>query len=349
MNNEPWWSNIEKKLPWSFLGVLLALIFGAYAVYTTVAEKTPEIEYQLSNSANIFDLHKPLKDLKIFFMGEDIQEKKQNLRIYTIRVSNVGKIDILESYYDSKQPWGIKFLNGEIVEIPRIVDSNTDYLTNNIKPNIKEKNIVNIDKIIFEHGKYFTIEVLVLHDKDSIPELEILGKIAGIDDPVVTTIDTGEKSLINQVFIGGWAIQIIRMLFYLLVMVMFIGIAIFISQLLFKADLKKKEKLLNESVEPFIKELTPEDGKFIKKLSLRTNINIDQLRELHTELTNEDSRKPHLDEAKYYFSMREKPHIYVPLQFDFMTKLGDGTIGVDESLTSLLYDFIEYLEERAPE
>jgi hypothetical protein len=137
-------SKIEKILPWSFLGVLLSVVLGGPALYLTIHEKTPDIIFQTIAESNILDVHKPMKDLSISFRGNDIQETKQNLKFYVISVRNAGDKNVVQNDYDQNQVWGLEFDNSKIIETPQVIDSNSDYLTNNLNPKVLNGNIVDI-------------------------------------------------------------------------------------------------------------------------------------------------------------------------------------------------------------
>ena len=114
----------KEKIPWSIISVLLALVFGGFAIYSVVHEKKSNISYEIINEVNVLDVRKPLKDLKISFQEEDIQKENLNLRIFSVRVENNGEVDILQSQYDASEVWGIQVQNARIIEV-RLINSNS--------------------------------------------------------------------------------------------------------------------------------------------------------------------------------------------------------------------------------
>ena len=154
-----------KKIPWSFIGVIIALISVAFAIYSWVYGRQPNISFEITNEANVLDVHKPLKDLNISFQGEDIQEKNLNLRILTIRIENTGRENILQNHYDLHDIWGFQVMDGKIIEI-RLMDTNSEYLKENLSPRLLKEDTVQFIKTIFEKGKFFTLEALILHTRD---------------------------------------------------------------------------------------------------------------------------------------------------------------------------------------
>ena len=224
------------KWIWGIIGVF-AVLSALY--FQFFYEKQPSIFSQIISEVNVLDIHEPLQDLQILFQGDDIQEKKLNLRIYTVRIENTGGIDILQNYFDQSDNWGIKVENARIIET-RFVNSNSEYIKNNLLPQIQEGNIVKFNKIIFDQKDYFTIELLVLHDKNNPPYLYQIGKIAGIqeDNFKISTLEKKE-SFLASLFHGNWTIQIVRVIIYLLVFAIIIIIGLFISV---KLEEKKRKK-----------------------------------------------------------------------------------------------------------
>lgn len=170
-------TKITKSSKWIWGIIVMLAVLSSF--YQFVYEKRSDIFFQITSEADILNIHKPLKDLQILFQEDNIQEKKLNLRIYTIRVENIGQIDILQNHFDQNDNWGIKVEDARIIET-RFVDSNTEYIKNNLSLQIHEDNIVKLNKIIFDRDSYFIIEILVLHDINNPPHLYQIGKIAGV-------------------------------------------------------------------------------------------------------------------------------------------------------------------------
>jgi len=91
---------IDDRFSWSFLGVVLAVLFGVASLYTAFRENRPNLAVDVKNQADVLDIHRPLQDLKLSFRGQDIQQQNLNLRIFTIRVSNKARQDVLQTQYD---------------------------------------------------------------------------------------------------------------------------------------------------------------------------------------------------------------------------------------------------------
>tara|TARA_B000000460_G_scaffold60603_1_gene40769 strand:- start:991 stop:1935 length:945 start_codon:yes stop_codon:yes gene_type:complete len=167
--------------------------------------------YEILRETDVLDVRTPLKDLQITFQNDDIQAENLNLRIYAMRVTNNGETDILQTQYDQDQIWGLQVVDGRIIE-SRIIQSSSEYLRSKANPQVIGANIVQFEKAIIERGQFFAFNMLVVHPKDITPEIIPLGKIAGIDEIVVTwsPVEPDGPGLISELFGGGKTLQSIR-------------------------------------------------------------------------------------------------------------------------------------------
>ena len=181
------------KLNWSIfgalmgvVGVVLALIFGYFTIYPIINKPVTAISFNVVE-ANVLDVYKPIDNLTILFrvgdVQEDIQKSGRNLQVITLRVKNTGDTDILQSHYEQSDPWGFRVENATIVGDPRVLRCSSNYLKCKAKQNIRliDERTVELPKVILERDKYYTIEILVIHERDARPTITPLGKIAGID------------------------------------------------------------------------------------------------------------------------------------------------------------------------
>lgn len=255
------------RVNWSFVGVILALILGLFSIYVFFDGENPNITFDIINEVNVFDVHKPLDELNIYFREEDIQQKNLNLRIISIKIENTGNLDILQNFYDENVVFGLQVDNGQIIE-SRLVDSNSKYLMSNL--NLETvNNTVEFSKLIFEENKYFIIEILVLHDKNEGPTLVPLGKIAGIEKMEVKKSYTERQSFFDAVFSGSLVVQMIRLPIYLLT---FFAILLFIALISDQIDKRRirrrkhQRSLLVDKLDSFDGELTSKNKKIIKNI-----------------------------------------------------------------------------------
>jgi len=191
--------NFYKKNKVGFIAITLSIIFFVITIYYVFYTPQPKITYTILSDSNIVDLHKPLEDLKILFQNEDIQKNNLNLKIYTLKISNSGTKNILETHYASDENWGIKITEGRIIE-SRLVESNSDYLKRNLNPKIVDDKTINFKKVILDSNDYFTLEVLVLHSKDTDINLIPFGKISGISkNQTFKKLDTTREGILQNI------------------------------------------------------------------------------------------------------------------------------------------------------
>ena len=255
------------RVNWSFVGVILALILGLFSIYVFFDGENPNITFDIVNEVNVFDVHKPLDELNIYFREEDIQQKNLNLLIISIKIENTGNLDILQNFYDENVVFGLQVDNGQIIE-SRLVDSNSEYLMSNL--NLETvNNTVEFSKLIFEENKYFIIEILVLHDKNEGPTLVPLGKIAGIEKMEVKKSYTERQSFFDALFSGSLVVQMIRLPIYLLTFFAFLLFIASISDQIDKRRIRRRKhqrSLLVDKLDSFDGELTSKNKEIIKNI-----------------------------------------------------------------------------------
>ncbi len=190
----------------------MSIIIAIPSIYFTVREKPTHIAYEIISESNVLDLHQPVSDLEIKYRGENIYEQKKNLRIIRIRIRNDGETHIRQNDFDQDIPWGIEIKLGEIVETPKLADTNSEYIRKNLVISTLPSNIISFSKIMFERNKYFIVELQILHSVNNDPELFLLGKIIGIEEQEVINIckDDNEPSFWMSVFYGSKLVQIVR-------------------------------------------------------------------------------------------------------------------------------------------
>lgn len=207
----PLWPKAKYVLSASFLSLVVGLLAFYYELHGT---RTSLVVDMMSES-NVMDVRTPVADLSILFQGQDIQKENSNLRILGVRLVNEGNTNILESYFDSRIPWGLEIDGGRLIEA-RVTGSNSQYLSANLHPKVSNGHEVTFDKVIFDKGKYVALELLVLHDKSLEPQVKPIGKIAGMDDiPIRNSFrERDQEGFKSKVFKGPIAVQIARTIAY---------------------------------------------------------------------------------------------------------------------------------------
>ena len=207
-------AEIDRKFAWSFVGVVLAMAFGAVSLYPTIYPKQVRISHELIAESNVFDIHRPVEGLAISFKGEDLEKRNLGLRVLKLRIRNTGELDVLQSMYDSLEPWGFVLTGSQIVE-SRIAEASSPYLLKNARATVVGANAVEFQKLILEPNQFFVIETLYTYPKDKLPAIEPTGKIAGVDSFRITPASPIEApSVWSQSFGGNAVVHAVRLVAY---------------------------------------------------------------------------------------------------------------------------------------
>ena len=239
------WEITKKCSSWAWKAIAaFGVILGILGVYHQIFNP-PNIFAQITSEINVLDVHEPLRDLQILFQGDNIQEKKLNLRIYRVKIENNGGTNITQNDFDQSDNWGIRIEKGRIIEV-RLVDSNSKYIDKGLFPQIQDNNIVKFNKIIFDKGSSFIVELLVLHDKDIPPVLYRTGKIAGVQESEskILALEHSEPFL-TVFFYGTLVVNIARFVLYALT-----ALGILIAVLSWIIKLQEKRMKMAQNPQP---------------------------------------------------------------------------------------------------
>ena len=154
-------AQIDKKFAWSFLGFLLAIVFGGIAIYTEfVRDTSPIIKYEDLSNTKILNVKEDVGGLSIIYNKEDIRKSKKTLSVLVIRVGNEGRSAVLKGYYDNVAPLGLVINSGEIIK-GEVISASTPYLRENAKLEVSNGNTVNFSDVIIEPNESFVIKFLI--------------------------------------------------------------------------------------------------------------------------------------------------------------------------------------------
>jgi len=185
--------SIEKGFAWSFLGVIITVAFFIITEYNNRFN----LELKINDDVKLVEVREQIPDLNIFYKEKELINSNQEIRIITLTLKNSGQ-DIIQAYYDNNQPFGLTFESSSILGF-NILDSNSDYLKQNLLPRIESVDKLYFSKVIFERNKYIMLKVYLLQPKGiSQTKISLLGKIAGIDKVPITypgsSLDNNEFS-----------------------------------------------------------------------------------------------------------------------------------------------------------
>lgn len=214
---------IEKRHAWSFFGFVLAVALGSLALYDRFfIDKKPNLLFTVESATDVLDLREQISNLKILFNGSDIREERKELRIISVRIQNDSSKDILQSYYDTMSPIGMKISSGEIIRADVATTSNL-YLNNRFNISLVSEKTLQFSNPIIEAGQWIVIDVLVLYPKGTVPEISPIGKVAGIKNIEINKyVDETGESFLSDVFDGSFYVQLSRLIPYTVGFLVFI-------------------------------------------------------------------------------------------------------------------------------
>lgn len=238
--------NIASRTVLALLGIIGATI----TIYAFFQDQKADLRYEIIANTNVLDINADLSKLEIIYDSTNLKQTGENLRIFTVKVVNIGNQHITKEYYDENDPVGIKMSTGEIIEKPEIIKTSNDYLKRKLKITEYGKERITLSQVILESGEYIIIKLLVLHNKETIPQILSIGKIVGQKEiDVVNAIDIKEEqTFLKTTFQGGIWNQLLRLIAYFFGAALLIGLMIFSSE---RIDDYREKKRKNKMVHSF--------------------------------------------------------------------------------------------------
>ncbi len=241
--------DLDRKFAWSFLGVLLALLFGGITIQREFfADSGPHLRYDILTSTPVLDVHEDVSKLNVLFDGIDIRQQKKSLRVITVRVVNDSQKDILRGYYDEAEPLGLRVSTGRIIRCDLVTTSNP-YLERQLIPQQRDDTTLVFSSVILESQEYFVLKLLVLHDESKQPEITPVGKVAGIRIIPVAEAFKQEASrpFLHRTFAGSLPVQVVRVFAYPWAMIgLAIGIILPIAYVGDKLGKRKRREIAEQ-------------------------------------------------------------------------------------------------------
>lgn len=230
------------------LGLIAVIGFGVTIYLGFVKKTSPIFEYDILSETDFFNNRESASYIKIFIDSTDVQESHLNISTYRIQISNKGNDNI--SYYDyDTGVFGLRIVNGTLLESPVLLESSTDYIKAKFSnDSIIKTSFINIPKLAIDVDDYFIIKLVILHEVDVAPSFIPIGKISGQKDITVNPIQAPKPNFWITTFSGNIIVQLVRLIGYLIaaIIVLLLGVAI----VSFVGDIVKKKKR-----QRFIKEL----------------------------------------------------------------------------------------------
>lgn len=242
------WERILDNIVSRIFVVFLGLIATGITIYAFFIEQNVKLNYEVVSNTNVLDFNAELSKLEVFYDSTNLKQTQENLKVITIKVVNKGEKDLLKSYYDENEPLGLIVKEGQIIEIPELIETSSDYLKQNVviqKPSLSRLEFSNV---ILETDEYFTFKLLVLHKKSETPNLYPIGKIAGQKQIEILQLSESKASqnFFSRTFEGDIWIQLVRLVFYFLAVVLaIVAIALLTERINSYRSRKRKKSLIN--------------------------------------------------------------------------------------------------------
>ena len=356
--------NVEKRFAWSFLGFVLAAIFGGITIYIEFFRTDePIIQYEVIGNTSILELREDVSKLKIIYDDLDIKEQKKALTVISFRVKNDGRKPLLKTHYDENAPLGFIVNSGKIITSEKDSSSNA-YLQKTLQVTIQDENKVLFSEVIIDPGENFVIKTLILHEESIAPIISPIGKIAGLNRIKVSNLfsDEQEQSFWKDVFHGSIFVHLIRIPVYFFgfifsIILIFAPIAIASEKL----ENRKQNKIINQ-FKTYTK--TEIDPKYEAIFEAYRTFGLKSLEYARDTISNEDKLKSAFSELNRRNKIRHGSHSRIEANdakyrkmyirknrglgvIGFLKKpeliiIKEGNILVDDGLMDIISEFIKF-------
>ena len=198
--------SMAASLAFGVLGIVLA----GMSIFLTLREPETRVTFKIISATDVLDLRRSLKDLRIEFRGQDLQEQDLNLKVVKINVANSGETHIRADDY-SNIDWGIRVVGGQVIEA-KVNRSNAANVISTNDLRYIGSDTIGFPKIVFDKRDAFAIELLLLHPNDAEPDIVPIGKISGVKNFDLTPppLPGQEVGFVGQAFGGRFSILAVR-------------------------------------------------------------------------------------------------------------------------------------------
>jgi hypothetical protein len=363
-------TKLDRNFGWSFLGFVLAAVFGALSLYTEFwKEAAPHLEFEVLSNAPVLDVREKLPDLEVLYQSQDIAKSGKTLSVLLVRAVNRGSADILSSLYDPKAPVGLNITGGSLIRAD-LSDTSNEYLRGTATV-VADTSSVTLAPVIMEREEWFVIKLLVLHNTSSQPTIAAYGKVAGQRAiPVLPSIPVSDKEgFWHRAFSGSVWTQLVRIPAYFFITIAVVMAIVIPTSSISDAISNRKRKAIVERFKAKTKLSLTDSDEFIFQEFIRgglqyvqrlTNAVADQerLQKSVARYFEEKDRGPSEPEILYggelaYIEMSNGAHrVYPRGRFaDMKAMIKHGFINKEEERWVVAPDrlkvatsFIEYVE-----
>ena len=233
---------------------VLGISLTAMSIFLTLREPETRVTFEIISATDVLDLRRSLKDLRIEFRGQDLQEQDLNLKVVKINVANVGETHIRAGDY-SNIDWGIRVVGGQVIEA-KVDRSNVANVISTNDLRYIGSDTIGFPKIVFDKRDAFAIELLLLHPNDAEPDIVPIGKIAGVKnfDLKAPPLPGQAVGFVGQAFGGSSSVLAVRsggyffgsIIIFFAIVFGLLGAATMLDSV--KARLRRKRVLQTEAI-----------------------------------------------------------------------------------------------------
>ena len=210
--------------PWvSFVLALLTLFSVAWAIYEHYYIPNPNVQLEVVSEAQLFNNTDRVSSLNVFVDSLDIRDTKQNVTLYTIKISNNGRKHLGSSDYEG-ECFGIKVENGIILDDNDLLVASNDYIEQAFNQYIPEwsNTFLDLPRVAMDINDYYVFSFAILHSICDIPLLKPLGKVLGQKEiDIISTSSKEQLPFFERVFYGDIWAHLFRVLIGLVIVFLF--------------------------------------------------------------------------------------------------------------------------------
>ena len=131
--------NLIKKFDKKFaIAIVIALFFGFLTIYEIfIRQSKPELSIDILSNATVFDIKEKIGNLDVIYDSASLTKQNKTLSIMTLKIANSGNESILKENFDTRFPLKLIIDSTKIVQLPKIIESNENYLFQSIRFEIK--------------------------------------------------------------------------------------------------------------------------------------------------------------------------------------------------------------------
>lgn len=338
------------------LGLIAIAGFGVTVYLGFIRKTSSNLEYDILSETDFFNKSESASYIKIFIDSLDVQENHLNISTYRIRVSNKGNDNVRYYDYDTGL-FGLKIVNGTLLEPPVLLESSTDYIRSKFVSNdsLIKTSFINIPKLAIDVDDYFIVKLVILHEINVSPKFIPVGKISGQKKITVNPIRVPQPNFWRTAFSGGFLVHITRLIAYVIVTIIAVlvtaGLVSFISDKVDEQknrkiikELSQKKKIINKVKEDYIKQgesIILELNKVFQLSEAEITTRYKKTKsflESHRSFDNNiEAYRYHTRQSSQYRWMLEKCYLFID---------SDGNITFNKDAKASVHYLYEFLKKR---